>query len=260
MNTIQTEIFTLPSWKGDLMISLFNGDGGDGFLDEEIREANDFIQENKLMSLVDITEPAGDEVVCTFIIAPAQMPTIEWVWAMSGEYTKLYDEFGLFPFEECDDPGYEARMIPLTSAAHKEKFLSKYLAENTWCDTFIRGVENKLIIWWKSAPEKVKRAFSVLPSYDDSWDSYSLDTRMDIYNYSIMTENDIDIPEDEGGRLLVAIVTRLTQKALEYLFNMPVTEMAGLSGCYMPKYRPEFDRLYNNIEQTILRIDFNSIK
>lgn len=43
------------------------GDGGGGFSDEEIEEANQFIKDNHLLALVEVTEPIDDEIKCTFI-------------------------------------------------------------------------------------------------------------------------------------------------------------------------------------------------
>jgi len=56
----------VPAWKAFLYISLFNGDGGDGYSEGEIQEAGKFINENKLASLVEVSQRAGDEITCTF--------------------------------------------------------------------------------------------------------------------------------------------------------------------------------------------------
>lgn len=67
MRTVKTESFIFPRWMGDLFISLFYGDGGDGFEPEEIQQANDFITENKLKSLVEIDDLYDEQIKCTFI-------------------------------------------------------------------------------------------------------------------------------------------------------------------------------------------------
>lgn len=67
MNKIRTKKYIFPRWQAFLFISLFNADGGDGYNDEEIEKANDFIRENKLASLVEV-EDAGDQIECTFTL------------------------------------------------------------------------------------------------------------------------------------------------------------------------------------------------
>lgn len=57
---------SVPSWKAYLYISLFNGDGGDGYSDEEIASAGQFINENKLASLLEVSEPVNGEITCVF--------------------------------------------------------------------------------------------------------------------------------------------------------------------------------------------------
>ncbi|GEM_PF-1703199 len=67
MKKNKTKKFTFPRWKAFLFISLFNADGGDGYNNEEIERANDFIRENKLLSLVEV-EDTGDQIECTFTL------------------------------------------------------------------------------------------------------------------------------------------------------------------------------------------------
>jgi len=57
---------SVPSWKAYLFVSLFNGDGGDGYSDEEIADAQKFINENKLASLLEVSEPVDGEITCVF--------------------------------------------------------------------------------------------------------------------------------------------------------------------------------------------------
>ena len=56
----------VPAWQAYLYISLFNGDGGDGYSNEEIADAGKFINEKKLASLVEVSEKIDDEITCTF--------------------------------------------------------------------------------------------------------------------------------------------------------------------------------------------------
>ncbi len=56
----------VPSWKAYLYISIFNGDGGDGHSNEEIAGAQKFINENKLASLLEVSEPVNGEITCVF--------------------------------------------------------------------------------------------------------------------------------------------------------------------------------------------------
>lgn len=67
MKKIRTKKYTFPRWKAYLFISLFNADGGDGYDDDEIERANDFMRENKLASLVEV-EDVGDQIECTFTL------------------------------------------------------------------------------------------------------------------------------------------------------------------------------------------------
>lgn len=56
----------VPAWKAYLYISIFNGDGGDGYSKEEIRAAQKYINDNKLSSLIEVSERIDDEITCTF--------------------------------------------------------------------------------------------------------------------------------------------------------------------------------------------------
>jgi len=64
---METLILKVPAWQGFLFISLFNADGGEGYEQNEIDEANEIIKENNLLSLTDVSEPVDDEMTCTFI-------------------------------------------------------------------------------------------------------------------------------------------------------------------------------------------------
>jgi len=57
---------TVPAWKAYLYISLFNGDGGDGYSNDEIADAQQYINENKLASLLEVSEPVDGEITCVF--------------------------------------------------------------------------------------------------------------------------------------------------------------------------------------------------
>lgn len=67
MKKIKTKKYTFPRWQAFLFISLFNADGGDGYADDEINKANDFIRENKLASLIEVKE-RGDHIECIFTL------------------------------------------------------------------------------------------------------------------------------------------------------------------------------------------------
>lgn len=68
MKKVKTRKYTFPDWKAYLFISLFNEDGGDGYSDWEIEEANDFIHDNKLASLVEVEDKSNSQIECTFIL------------------------------------------------------------------------------------------------------------------------------------------------------------------------------------------------
>ncbi|MDR1699563.1 MAG: hypothetical protein LBR68_00005, partial [Lachnoclostridium sp.] len=53
---VKTTTIEMQRWQTDLFVSLFNGDGGGGFEDEEILQAQEFIRENNLLSMVEIEE------------------------------------------------------------------------------------------------------------------------------------------------------------------------------------------------------------
>jgi len=57
---------TVLAWKAYLYISLFNGDGGDGYSNDEIAGAQQYINENKLASLLEVSEPVNGEITCVF--------------------------------------------------------------------------------------------------------------------------------------------------------------------------------------------------
>ncbi len=56
----------VPAYKAYLFVSLFNVDGGDGYSDNEIEDAVRFINDNRLKSLLEISEPADGEITCIF--------------------------------------------------------------------------------------------------------------------------------------------------------------------------------------------------
>jgi len=59
--------FEVPRWKADLFISLFNADGGNGFEESEILEAEQFIEDNSLKLLVDVEDKPDQMIKCTFL-------------------------------------------------------------------------------------------------------------------------------------------------------------------------------------------------
>lgn len=65
---VRTTKMDVSDYFADLLTSLFYGDGGDGFSEEEIQEATTFIEENRLANMVDKTEPTDQKVTCTFTL------------------------------------------------------------------------------------------------------------------------------------------------------------------------------------------------
>jgi hypothetical protein len=68
MKKVKTKKYIFPNWEAYLFISLFNGDGGDGCSSKEIEEANEFIRDNKLASLVEVEDTNDSQIECTFIL------------------------------------------------------------------------------------------------------------------------------------------------------------------------------------------------
>ncbi len=64
---VETKKMNVPRYEADLYISLFYADGGDNFTDEEIDKAQSIIDENNLLSLVDVSNQQDGMVECTFI-------------------------------------------------------------------------------------------------------------------------------------------------------------------------------------------------
>lgn len=256
---INTQTFTLPCREADLIICLINGGCGGPCDDDEIVSANEFIETFGLKSLVEMTEPVDSAVRCTFWVEKPEIEPIEWVWLLYGkERKRLYEEYGLLPL--CEDKAATdgAKMLPLLSPGQKERFLTRKNAEAPTgvVITIIRNVASKLLLWWKSSPDHIRRAFSVLPSFEQSWDRYGLGLRMNIYNYCIIKENGLPLSEDEELSLLSEISTELSDMALESIFSKPVEEMCDDEGCFIEKYQNEFNRLKDEIEDSICAIEF----
>lgn len=256
---INTQTFTLPCREADLIISLVNGGSGGPYDDDEIASANEFIKTFGLKSLVDASEPIDGAIKCTFAVGEPEPEPVEWAWMLFGaERKRLYEAFGLMPARESMEPGNEAKMLPLTSPPHKDAFLERKSGEYPpgTVITVVRNIESKLFLWWKSAPDHVRRAFSVLPSFEQSWEKYDLSTRMNIYNYCIVNENGIPRTEEEELSLLGEISTELADVALESIYNKPIEDMCDDQRCFLEKYQEEFNRLKDEIEDSICAIEF----
>lgn len=62
-----TKKLVVPQWQAGLFISLFYADGGDGYADSEIEEVAQIINEEHLLSLVEVSEPLNNECTLEFI-------------------------------------------------------------------------------------------------------------------------------------------------------------------------------------------------
>lgn len=242
-----------------MIIGLINGGDGGPYCDDEIASAKEFIRTLGLASLVAVSEPVDGAVECVFTIEKPEPAPVEWIWVLYGCEKKLaYDEFGLMPLCESSLAGNQAKMLPLTSPAHKDKFIQRLIvdAPKGVPVTVVRNVENKILLWWRSAPDTVRRAFSVLPSFEQSWERYGLGTRMNIYNYCIIKENGLEFSDMDELSLLGGISTELSDIALETIFGKSVEDMCDDEGCFLEKYQSEFNRLKDEIEDSICAIEF----
>ncbi len=64
---IKTKKLIVPQWQAGLFISLFYADGGDGYTDSEIEQAAQIINEEHLLSLLEVSEPRNEECTLEFI-------------------------------------------------------------------------------------------------------------------------------------------------------------------------------------------------
>ncbi|HML65254.1 MAG TPA: hypothetical protein PKC55_10520 [Dysgonomonas sp.] len=64
---VRTKKLVIPHWQARLFISLFYADGGDGYIDKEIEETAQIINEEHLLSLVSVSEPRDGECTMEFI-------------------------------------------------------------------------------------------------------------------------------------------------------------------------------------------------
>lgn len=64
---IKTKKLVVSQWQAGLFISLFYADGGDGYTDREIEQAAQIINEEHLLSLLEVSEPQNEECTLEFI-------------------------------------------------------------------------------------------------------------------------------------------------------------------------------------------------
>ncbi|MCD8078903.1 MAG: hypothetical protein LUF04_00340 [Bacteroides sp.] len=68
MKKVKTLKHTCPKWEGWLFVSLLMADGGDGFEENEIQQAEEFIRENGIFSIAETKELPDDEVELEFVL------------------------------------------------------------------------------------------------------------------------------------------------------------------------------------------------
>jgi len=69
---VKTKKLRVPQWQAGLFISLFYSDGGDGYSHQDIESVCEIINEEHLLSLVEISDPVDGKCICTFITEYSQ--------------------------------------------------------------------------------------------------------------------------------------------------------------------------------------------
>lgn len=64
---IKKQKFVVPEWQAGLFISLFYADDEDGCTDREIEDVAQIINEEHLLSLVEVSAPQDNEFTLEFI-------------------------------------------------------------------------------------------------------------------------------------------------------------------------------------------------
>lgn len=261
MKNVQTTKFTFPRWEGQLYISLFNGGGGDGFEDNEIDRANAFIQRNRLTSLLEVKDLSDNRLECTFAFKRPGAQFVEYIYLLFGKKAiESYSLYGLLPYGYNDRREYLAFFLPFETTKEKDEFIQalKGSESSTVSLTVVDNLKNKLNIWWKSLPQRIRLAYSVYPDLERFWSRLDISTKKNLYNYTIIRENNIQINEDDERSLLIETMTELAALALEFLFDKPLEDMCDDEGCYLDKYQKEFNRLYDGIEDVISCIEYST--
>lgn len=183
----------------------------------------------------------------------------DYTWILFGDSVKSrYQEYGLLPLIRSESGPDKAEFKSFNSLTEKEAYLRELTQAYPAFGSYIvvDNIRQKLYIWWKSQSDDIRRVFSVILSYEKSWQQLDFTTRAAIYSYCIIKENGIPIPEDAERSLLSGILCDLSDIILTLLNNKELEEMCDDNGSFLEEYQNQFNRIYDEIEDSILNIPF----
>lgn len=255
MKNCNTETYCFTRSMADLYINLFNGDGGDGYDDEEINHANIFIKKRKIQNLIEVKDLPDYQVKCTFSVnrTVKQSYPVWFLWKIDTPYIWLYEDYGFLPYpggiinskvERIDFPSRKA------VKEYQAVFIHRYYP--TESRIVIADLYKKLDAFWAKLPQQIKRSISVLPSTNDFWSQLEWEDKINIYNYCIIVDNDLPFSEPARYSLLNEIGCKLALMAMCYIYQRPADSFSNKQGCYLKKYQTKFDKLYDDIQASIM--------
>lgn len=235
---------TMPKWKAQLMMSLFNGEGTKYFQEEDLAEANSLVCKLGLKELVAYEDIDDARTKCYF----ESIPTDSSFWILKSEDVKRqYLEYGQFPYT------HEQNL------ENNSQFVSGVLTENIKKRfpeaVFVENIQHKLLIWWKAQPDHIKQILSVLPYWDDSWHRLSLATKLDIYRYCIAKENKLPLTPERENIYVSSIAQDLSIIAMQMLIGESPEEMTDGCGDFKGSYKKLQKRIHRDISRLIRNID-----
>ena len=100
--------------------------------------------------------------------------------------------------------------------------------------------------------------FSPLPTPEQSWQKFGLETKILIYNYAILKENALPLGFDCERDIVIEIAGEFADIAMEMLNGKSVEDMCDPEGQFLEKYQDQFNRIYDDIESNLLETCFNT--
>lgn len=247
-------VITLPKWEANVIIILLSGDNTNNFDDKEVQKARTIIASNGFKSLAEVRDIDRQTVMCTFLADVIRNNSQEHIWIIRDKTCRdKYEKYGLFPFWES-----EGEFHSFESKEEKEKFCSEkgYSIDPHNDYTYVENITQKLDIWWKSQTDNLRRTFSPLPSFEHSWTKFDIATKLNIYNYCIIKENSLELSEFDELAVLNEISSELGDIALEMVNNKSIEGMCDSEGSFLENYQDQFNRLYDEIGDSIMCLEF----
>lgn len=227
MNNLQTGSCDLMRRKDQLPAVPIKDENGREYGKTAVRQADTFITENE--------QP--DEMEYIYVL-------------LSEELKQNYADYGLLPYKPESHGHDQYLFLPAD--------MKRTCVRSHPSGVVVDNIAHKLLVWWKAQPDHIRRAFSPLPTAEQSWKKFGLGTKISIYNYSILKENALPLSFDSEREIVTEIVGELTDIALEMLNGKSVEEMCDPEGLFLEKYRDQFNRIYDDIGAGLLETCFNN--